>query len=476
MLNVASVAPETVIKFSDSRGELRESAKADKSSGFPAPAKTGKSAKTDRDFEDYLAESTGQPAKTPESVEQPAEGNVESKDAAITKAAASEGQQPKATQPSNGLPGAAQLTAETAVQVPANGETQQLVVDQFAAAHGEEIAAVPQTTAPDTQAPDAALEVGNPVEESVPVDVTTQHAEFAGANLEATSDTPIAKPDTNDTAKKVTHAAKPAKFDLQDVMQNQTDVTARDDADPVLAEDELLARVQLFQGAFGRFSQTNDAMGPSTDTASALLANTGEPVAAIEDLGSAANDANLDASTEWADMQTLIGPSTEIDGAAQTSEVAPTNETYQSVEAKSVPGQIADSIVTRTKLMSQPGRVEFEMELDPPELGRVHIRLVHADHGVSAKIVVANERTLHLVENQLATLRDSIEQGGTTLTNLDLSQFSFADGQGAWQDAQSDSRPFVGGGWTSLQQAASATRHATIDTTNSSTRRVDLRA
>ncbi|HVL70919.1 MAG TPA: flagellar hook-length control protein FliK [Beijerinckiaceae bacterium] len=55
----------------------------------------------------------------------------------------------------------------------------------------------------------------------------------------------------------------------------------------------------------------------------------------------------------------------------------------------------------------------FEIRLDPPELGRVDVRLeIEADGGVKARLVVDRVDTLHLLQRDARTLERAFEQAG----------------------------------------------------------------
>ena len=66
-----------------------------------------------------------------------------------------------------------------------------------------------------------------------------------------------------------------------------------------------------------------------------------------------------------------------------------------------------------------PARIEIE--LDPPELGRLSIELTDSDRGIIARIVTNRETTATLVDSQLAHLRQSLHDAGVNVRDFHIS-------------------------------------------------------
>ena len=98
--------------------------------------------------------------------------------------------------------------------------------------------------------------------------------------------------------------------------------------------------------------------------------------------------------------------------------------------------RIADAIVTRSQVVSHKGTTQFEIQLDPPELGSVWVHLTSSKHGLAARIVVAEQTTFQVIESHLPSLRQSLEHSGISLQGFDVSHH----GPGP-QDHQGDSEP-----------------------------------
>jgi flagellar hook-length control protein FliK len=82
----------------------------------------------------------------------------------------------------------------------------------------------------------------------------------------------------------------------------------------------------------------------------------------------------------------------------------------------------------------------FAIRLDPPELGRVEVRLSMGDGGTASATLIADRpQTLHLLQHDAATLSRSLQDAGVNLTGGGLN-FSLRG-----QEKQNDDRKFAGG-------------------------------
>ncbi len=64
----------------------------------------------------------------------------------------------------------------------------------------------------------------------------------------------------------------------------------------------------------------------------------------------------------------------------------------------------------------------IEIQLDPPELGRLVIKLVRSERGLQADFLVWNESARMAVQNELPALQRTLEQAGITLRDFNVSQ------------------------------------------------------
>lgn len=85
-----------------------------------------------------------------------------------------------------------------------------------------------------------------------------------------------------------------------------------------------------------------------------------------------------------------------------------------------VSGPVAEAIVTQARVLERPGEVEFQLRLDPPELGRLHIRLVASGDDLRAQVLVPDEAVRRLLESQLPELRQRLEAAGVSVQELNI--------------------------------------------------------
>jgi flagellar hook-length control protein FliK len=83
--------------------------------------------------------------------------------------------------------------------------------------------------------------------------------------------------------------------------------------------------------------------------------------------------------------------------------------------------QIADTIVMQARVLERDGGVEFQMRLDPPELGRLQIKLVTRGDEIHGQVLVADEAVRGLIESQLPELRQRLEAAGVNVQRFDVS-------------------------------------------------------
>ncbi len=88
----------------------------------------------------------------------------------------------------------------------------------------------------------------------------------------------------------------------------------------------------------------------------------------------------------------------------------PKPEGAQAHLAKAIP---PSAVPIEIGLRALQGAREFQIRLDPAELGRVEVRLeIGDDKSVSAKVVVDRVETLHLLQREAKTLERAFEQAG----------------------------------------------------------------
>jgi len=132
-------------------------------------------------------------------------------------------------------------------------------------------------------------------------------------------------------------------------------------------------------------------------------------------------DWNADATTSRAADPTAAGTGSPL---PVPTAAAPASTPAASPTATATPAvavQVADGIVAHARVLDRDGATEFRLRLDPPELGRVHVRLVTDADGLRGQVVVADDAVRRMIESQLPELRQRLEAAGVTVQRLDVS-------------------------------------------------------
>ncbi len=105
-----------------------------------------------------------------------------------------------------------------------------------------------------------------------------------------------------------------------------------------------------------------------------------------------------------------------------------------------VADQLATGILARAEVVVQEGRTDFHLRLEPPELGTVRIYVVASEQTITARLVVHDEAAHQLITSQLHSLRQSLENAGVSLGNLDVLRGGTGS-QDSWQQPQQGPGP-----------------------------------
>jgi len=179
-------------------------------------------------------------------------------------------------------------------------------------------------------------------------------------------------------------------------------------------------------------------------------------------------------------------PSRDLDAPATNSVVPQTLPTVSSAgpsaverptpgvktDVPSAPEQIAQSVVSQVRVLNKDETVEYSIRLDPPDLGRVQIRLVSTGDNLSAHVTVATDAVRQMMESQLPELRQRLEQAGVNATQIDVNtqtagqQAGSGDRDSRWQDARQeypffrppDLPPVLTRSWVAVGSAGSGRR------------------
>ncbi len=136
--------------------------------------------------------------------------------------------------------------------------------------------------------------------------------------------------------------------------------------------------------------------------------------------------------------------------------------TPQADLSPSLANQLGDAIRLATDRTAQPAR-RIEVQLDPPELGKVTVELTEIHRGVVARIEASSEPTANLIERQIDLLRQNLEAAGVNVLAFQVG-FSFGH---STHGGSSGGAKTPGLRTPRVRRAGPVIRHGSVDTTSS---------
>lgn len=128
--------------------------------------------------------------------------------------------------------------------------------------------------------------------------------------------------------------------------------------------------------------------------------------------------------------------------------------------------QIADTMVTQARVLERDGNVEFQMRLDPPELGRLQIRLVARGDEIHGQVLTASDAVRGMIESQLPELRQRLEAAGVNVQRLEVSADASGNGgRNAYRDAAQEFGPRQPAAATAPRARVGRAASGTLDVT-----------
>ena len=342
-----------------------------------------------------------------------------------------------------------QLEAASKSQVVANSAEQQDVVEQATTTdqQGEEVSVAPVITA------------SAAVTNATKTEAETTKAEFKNSP-ELTVQTRVSDANVTDTvpvgsevpvAAAVTAAAIPWAVNSDDVVVSddvflQPKQTHAQQA--VVAQSVHQALTQSQASQIASATQINTAMpvpGAGTDVVasqvqamvSAPVTATSNPVVAEQAMLKAAMGAKA-AGTLLNNSNTTKGEqssSSESGFAQQLAQAAGVQQAntplgqVRAEQAAQVPLQLnremaSDQVAERVQMMMSKNLKNIDIRLDPPELGRMQIRMNMNGDGATVHFTVANQQARDALEQSMPRLREMLAQQGVQLGDTSVQQQS----------------------------------------------------
>ncbi|MGX5735205.1 flagellar hook-length control protein FliK [Bosea thiooxidans] len=167
---------------------------------------------------------------------------------------------------------------------------------------------------------------------------------------------------------------------------------------------------------------------------------------------SATKTALATAAADHKPFEMLLQPAIKAEPGKLIQQLDPNNQMANAAGA--APGQTANAsagvptpvhlVPVEIGLRAMSGAKQFDIRLDPAELGRVDVNLSISDTGeVSAKLVVDRVETLHLLQRDARTLERAFEQAGLKPSDggVDISLRDPSDQSAFRQNRQHDEAP-----------------------------------
>jgi len=120
---------------------------------------------------------------------------------------------------------------------------------------------------------------------------------------------------------------------------------------------------------------------------------------------------------------------------ATPGDASSTFATRQTDSPSAVVKLVSDTIVSRAQLTAKGQGTSLEVQLDPPELGRVVIHLEQfGDDRMNARLIVSEDAARAVLERELVELRHTLEENGIALNQLNVAcQGERSEPQTTWQ-------------------------------------------
>jgi hypothetical protein len=126
----------------------------------------------------------------------------------------------------------------------------------------------------------------------------------------------------------------------------------------------------------------------------------------FEDDGAASDEGSVEGASE----RTAAADDASLQKSAASEPVSPANI------AESLRERIAEQLPT----LRETGRAEVQMNLHPPELGRIQIHLTMHDGNMSVQMTVQDDTVKRLLDQQLEPLRVRLNELGVGIGQFDI--------------------------------------------------------
>lgn len=211
-----------------------------------------------------------------------------------------------------------------------------------------------------------------------------------------------------------------------------------------------------------RFATGETVLPPVNFSRQALTALASTPVRFVEVVTEARPTEKAVEDVTSAAPNALAG----ADRFAPTAPPAPAPAEAVRVAPAAPAVQLAESVVVHAQVLKRDGEVEFQMRLDPPELGRMQVRLVTRGDEIHGQVVVASDAVRGMIESQLPELRHRLEAAGVTIERFDVATDpNTGGGRNPYREAEPTFAPRAPEARIAPRPRAAVTSPGTLDVT-----------
>jgi flagellar hook-length control protein FliK len=232
-------------------------------------------------------------------------------------------------------------------------------------------------------------------------------------------------------------------------------------------------------GQEGGGKSQNGQANPSAATPSSAAAKDGPHAPSLAQFLAAQDKPSLlSTPTAWADDPLANDPAflASYDMAVTPSQSLSASVSRQALAAGvalSTASHAATQIAVHIQHGLRHGQNDFLIRLDPPELGRIDVKLEFGDDGrVTALLTTDNERTLHMFERHQGLLERALQDAGL---KTDSGSLSFTLQHGDQQQAHKNNQGNTPGHTKELPVTAAAPESPAAATLMMSDRALDIR-
>ncbi|USD33260.1 MULTISPECIES: flagellar hook-length control protein FliK [Vibrio] len=159
---------------------------------------------------------------------------------------------------------------------------------------------------------------------------------------------------------------------------------------------------------------------------------------------------------QGASQSSDTGFAQQLSQAASQQGLTAQNPTRTEQAAAQAPLQLnremaGDQVAERVQMMMSKNLKNIDIRLDPPELGRLQIRMNMTGEGATVHFTVANQQARDVIEQSMPRLREMLAQQGVQLGDSSVQQQSagqqqnrYAAGSGAGNGQGSSNQAFIG--------------------------------